>query len=52
MIDDETQIIRLDKLPNLLKILHINWFSRVNQSLSDNDIELSEKYISAVGCQL
>mgnify|MGYP001377930766 FL=1 len=25
------------------------WFSRINQSLSDNDIELSEKYISAVG---
>ena len=50
MIDDETQIIRLRQIAKFTKkILHINWFSRVNQSLSDNDIELSEKYISAVG---
>ncbi|MBL41701.1 MAG: hypothetical protein CMM49_03455 [Rhodospirillaceae bacterium] len=50
MIDEETQIIRLKQIAKFTKnILNINWFSRINQSLSDYDLKLSEKYISAVG---
>ncbi|PPR79378.1 MAG: hypothetical protein CFH01_00435 [Alphaproteobacteria bacterium MarineAlpha2_Bin1] len=50
MIDNEIQIIRLKQIAKFTKnILYIKWFSRTNESLSNLDIELSEKYISAVG---